>query len=152
MHTLRSSQNIFFCFELGTDGRTNKRGVQQRSSRYVKMTVMMKSCLYVISCNPPNEIIIRVLWTGKIIIVLMLKDQQQLSFWRWSQRCWTEGNIGTWPLYYLWMPWSCFCYGHGSDVQLLHSYISDCWQRLCFLVQLSFFLRVKWQKKGWNWV
>lgn len=26
-----------------------------------------------------------------------------------------------------------------------------CWQRPCFVVQLSFFLRVKGKKKGWNW-
>lgn len=36
--------------------------------------------LYIIACNPPNEIISRILWTRKIIIVLMPKDQQHLSF------------------------------------------------------------------------
>lgn len=80
MHALRSSQNFCSCFNLGAGGRTNKRRVQQRGSRHIKMTTLMKSYPYVIACNAPNKINIRVLWTGKIIIVLMLKDQQQQSF------------------------------------------------------------------------
>jgi len=43
-----------------------------------QMTILMKSYLYTIMCNPPNEVIIRPLWTGMITVFLVLIHHQQL--------------------------------------------------------------------------
>lgn len=74
-----------FMFGSGSLGRrTNKWGVQQMSTKTVDnhLDEKLPICYRV----QPTKVIIRPLWTGMIIVVLVLICQQQLSFQRQSQR------------------------------------------------------------------